>query len=441
MTRIPGERIWQAIAAQRSQVGEMFDTLRADSVDGRGVTRDTYGPGEDRAHAYLAKVGREDGFEVTQDLAANTFITLFGADRSAPQVIIGSHLDSVREGGNFDGAAGVLAGLFAMRTLRALGIKPRCNITTMAVRAEESVWFQISYIGSRAALGTLPPAALDAKRIDTGLSLAEHISSSGGEPGAIRNGVRSIEKESARAFLEVHIEQAPSLVEADKPVGICTAIPGNFRYPSAEIIGEYAHVGLPRRFRRDAVIAASDLVGFMDRLWEEFENAGKPMACTFGRFHTDASTHALTTVAGRFQFSLDVRAYHEDHLKEIEDRFLAFVDETERVRRVKIDLGPRASAPVGRADQKIREQLAQEARRLNIPSMALGSPASHDSAAFAAAGIPMAMLFIRNRNGSHNPFEAMDIDDFLKATAILTSWLAANVCASEEPSRMAAIQR
>lgn len=427
MARVSADSVWKAVLAQRSKVVETFAELRSLSTEGLGITRDTYGPGEDRAHAYVSQIGREENFEVASDLAANTFVTFPGAERSAPGIMIGSHLDSVREGGNYDGAAGVVAGLFAMRTLRALNIRPACNITTMGVRAEESVWFQTSYIGSRAALGMLAPSALDAKRIDTGQTLAEHISKSGGDPSAIRSGQKSIDPRSVRAFLEIHIEQAPSLEEAGVPLGICTAIPGNFRYPAAEIVGEYAHVGLPRRFRSDAVVAGSDLVTFMDKLWSEFEGARRPMACTFGRFHTDNAHHGMTTVPGKFLFSLDVRAYHEDDLEEIEERFLAFVHSVERARRVKIDLGARACAPIGRADDKIRAQFAQEASLLGIPYMPLGSPASHDSAAFAAAGVPMAMMFVRNQNGSHNPMEAMDIDDFLKATAVLTSWLAKNV--------------
>ena len=98
-----------------------------------------------------------------------------GRDRTAPRVVIGSHLDSVPHGGNFDGAAGVVAGLVALAALQRLGIEPDCDITVMGIRAEESIWFQVSYIGSRGALGTLPDGALDVRRIDTGRTLAEHI--------------------------------------------------------------------------------------------------------------------------------------------------------------------------------------------------------------------------------------------------------------------------
>src|SRR5580658_9654601 len=102
-------------------------------------------------------------------------MTLTGRDRAAKSIVIGSHLDSVPHGGNFDGAAGVLAGLATVGALRALNLTPDCDIVVMGIRAEESVWFQVSYIGSRASLGTLPDGALDVRRVDTGRTLADHV--------------------------------------------------------------------------------------------------------------------------------------------------------------------------------------------------------------------------------------------------------------------------
>ena len=166
--------------------------------------------------------------------------------------MIGSHLDSVPHGGNFDGAAGVVAGLVAVAALQSLGITLACDLTVMGIRAEESIWFQVSYIGSRGALGTLPDGALDVRRIDTGRTLAEHIADCGGDPDALRAGRRFLDPARLGAYLELHIEQAPSLVAAGCPVAIWTGIPGNFRYPDAWIEGSNDHVGLPRRFRRDA---------------------------------------------------------------------------------------------------------------------------------------------------------------------------------------------
>jgi beta-ureidopropionase / N-carbamoyl-L-amino-acid hydrolase len=421
-------QIASSVAASRALAAGLFDTLRRDSLDAPGVTRDPYGPGEQRAHATIEQAARDLGLEITRDAAANLYMTWPGRDRAAKRVIVGSHLDSVPHGGNFDGAAGVIAGLAAVDALKRLGLEPARDLTVMAIRAEESVWFEVSYIGSRGALGTLPEGAMEAVRRDTRRPLAAHITECGGDPDALRAGARHLDPASLRAYLEVHIEQAPSLVEAGRPVAICTGIPGNFRFPGARIEGAYDHVGLPRRFRRDAALAGADFFVALDRVWEEYDARGIPMACTIGRFHTDADAHGMTIIPGEFRFSLDVRAYDAAVLAELEGRTDAIIAEIEQRRRVRFDIGTRARAAVGKVDASIAAALTAGADALGMPVLQLGSPASHDAAAFAACGVPMGMLFVRNRNGSHNPHEAMEIEDFLAATTLLTWWLAENCC-------------
>jgi N-carbamoyl-L-amino-acid hydrolase len=416
--------IADAVAAERNRAAALFDALRQDGLDEPGVSRDPYGAGEQRAHATVAEAARALGLEISGDAAANLYMTLPGRDRAAKSIIVGSHLDSVPHGGNFDGAAGVLAGLIAVAALRRLGITLACDLTVMGIRAEESIWFQVSYIGSRGALGTLPEGALDVRRIDTNRTLAEHIAECGGKPDALRGGARHLDPASLRAYLELHIEQAPSLVEAGKKVAICTGIPGNFRYPDARIEGSNDHVGLPRRFRRDAAIAGAEFAMALDRLWEEHDEKSIPMACTIGRFYTDPTQHGLTIVPGAFHFSLDVRAYDEAVLAMLDTRVDAIVAGIEQRRGVRFHLGPKARAAVGPVDPAIRQALTAGAAALGLPTLDLGSPASHDAAAFAAVGVPMGMIFVRNANGSHNPHEAMTIDDFMAGTALLTWWLA-----------------
>jgi N-carbamoyl-L-amino-acid hydrolase len=402
--------IRSAARAQRALVEGLFAQLAGCGRTDPGFTRASYSPEETAAHAVMMRCAAELCLAVHRDAAANTYMTLPGRDRSLPPILIGSHLDSVAHGGNYDGAAGVVAGLAAIAAIRSLGLTPARDLTVMGVRAEESVWFQVSYIGSRAALGTLPD---------------EHIACEGGDPEALVSGTAAIDAGAIHAFLEVHIEQAPSLEEAGIPVGLCTGIPGNVRYPDVRIAGRYDHVGTPRRFRRDAAMAGAEIALAVDRIWHAREAAGCPMAVTFGRFHTDAAAHGLTTVPGEFRFSLDMRAYAAEVLSEIEAAFLDAVATVAERRGVMVTLGPRAEAGVGVVSAGIRDGLAAAAEALGIATQLLGSPASHDAAAFAKAGVPMAMLFVRNANGSHNPNEAMAIDDLLDAVAILASWLVA----------------
>ncbi|HEY8288659.1 MAG TPA: M20/M25/M40 family metallo-hydrolase, partial [Acetobacteraceae bacterium] len=347
------EAVRAAVGDSRDLSQALFDQLRRDGLDEPGVSRDPYGDGEQRAHATVASAAQTLGLAVERDAAANLYMTLPGRDRSAPRIVLGSHLDSVPHGGNFDGAAGVVAGLAAIAALQRLGMTPLRDITVMGIRAEESVWFQVSYIGSRSALGLLPDGALEVCRVDTGRTLADHMAACGGDPDAVRSHRRFLDPASIHAYLELHIEQAPSLVAAGRPVGICTGIPGNFRYPNAWIEGSNDHVGLPRRFRHDAAMAAAGFAMAMDVVWEDHEARSVPMAFTIGRFYTDPTAHGLTIVPGSFHFSLDVRAYDESVLAALDQKADGIIAGIEQRRGVRFHRGTRTQAAVGSMDRSI----------------------------------------------------------------------------------------
>ena len=408
-------------ASMRLLGAHLFDALRAGSLDPihGGVCRDTYGPGEQFAHNLLAQAARDLQLEVHQDHLCNTFMTWPGMDRTRPAVMLGSHLDSVPAGGNFDGAAGVVAGLAIVSALKRQGIRLNCDLIVMGIRAEESMWFGHSYVGSRGALGMLDETALHKTRFDNGVTLSEHLRAAGGNPDAVAQRQASIDANAVAAFFELHIEQAPSLAHQGHAVAVGTAIPGNVRYPQVHIRGEYGHVGLPKRFRRDAAVAGARVLSRLDDLWLNHEARGVPVAITVGEFHTDAARHGLTIVPGDFHFSLDLRAYDEAVLASLESSFLDLVHQVERDCGVKIELGSRASASVALADQVLSDALRASARDLGQVCSDLLSPASHDSAAFHQAGVPYGFVFVRNPNGSHHPDEAMDLDDWVIGTGIL----------------------
>lgn len=412
-----------AIAAETPRVAAMLDALAAIGADPPGITRHAFDDRENAAHALAIAEARRLGLDITRDAAANLYLTWPGTDRAAPRTLLGSHFDSVRHGGNFDGAAGVIAALAAVSALHASGFVPRADITIAAFRCEEAVWFGLGLVGSRAALGILPPDALDRRRADTGLTLADHIARCGGDASAIAPGRRLLPEGPIRCFLEAHIEQAPSLLEAGVPIGICTGIPGNIRHAAIRITGEDAHVGLPRRFRRDAALAGAEIFTALDALWAEEDAAGRAMAVTIGRFHTDVAKHEITVVAGDFTFSIDLRAYDADHLAALERRFHAILDATAARRGVTIDRGARNAAPLGPCDAALQASLAAAAARMGVATTPLGSPASHDAANFAAQGIPTGLLLIRNAHGSHNPREAMDTADLMAAAATFAAFL------------------
>ena len=413
------------ITKQKSLASQIFDELYNKTFDGVGVTRASYGKGEQIARDLLEHWAKELGLVVEDDAAGNIYMTLLGQSKNEPPIVIGSHMDSVAQGGNFDGAAGIISGLVACAGLIEEGIKLPQDVRVMGIRAEESAWFGVSYIGSRAALGTLPKDALDnAKRSDTGVSLAEHMLQAGYNPEALRAGEVHLPPSSLKAYLEVHIEQGPVLESTNIPVGIVTGIRGNRRLPSAKCTGEYSHCGgVPRSYRKDAVLATTALLSHLDGIWDDCEKNGKDFAFTVGKLFTDREWHAMTKISGAVEFSLDMRSLDGDFIESMTERVYEIAASIEKRRGVQFELGEFTKAEPGPMDNQIKSAMLLGANFLGIPHMEIASGASHDAAAFAAAGVPTQMLFVRNANGSHNPDEAMDISDFMEATRLLAWWL------------------
>src|ERR1700733_9519477 len=156
--------ISDSAAPDLALAGSLFDRLSDATRRGRGIVRDSYGAGEQIAHDIMRSAGERIGLEVSVDAIGNLTMTLPGRDRSAQRIIIGSHLDSSPQAGNYDGAAGVVAGLCVVSALKEAGVYPRCDVSVMGIRAEESSWFNISYLGSGGAFGLLDPACLSIAR-------------------------------------------------------------------------------------------------------------------------------------------------------------------------------------------------------------------------------------------------------------------------------------
>lgn len=402
--------------------GTLLDMLRDASLDEPGVTRDAYGKGEQLAHAIVREQAERLGLTIKVDGAGNMFMTWPGKNRDRPAWIIGSHLDSVPHGGNFDGGAGVVAGLAAIFAAMKTGREPPRPVTVLAIRAEESTWFPASYVGSRAAFGQLEPEALDLPRADTGQSLATHMSNLGFDPEWVRGGRSSILRDDVRAYVEVHIEQGPTLEMENIPLGLVTGISGSFRYRSARCIGSYGHSGaVPRRHRQDAVMALADLAMKLDRFWEEKERPETPLTITFGQVATDPTQHAFSKVPGEVAFCLDVRSTSTALVEDAHAAMLEFASEIEARRGVRFEWGPRSGSRPAPMDDALVRQLEDIASScLGIRTIRMPSGAGHDAAVFSANGIPSAMIFVRNQNGSHNPDEAMRLEDLGVAIDMLT---------------------
>lgn len=403
----------------------LFEALHEKTFDGIGVTREAYGRGEQVAHDLVRATAEGLGVEIANDPAGNLYMTLPGADRSAKRVVLGSHLDSVPRGGDYDGAAGVFAGLAAVAGMRNAGFTPDRDITVLAIRAEEAgAWFPTSYPGSKAALGRLPREALEVRRLDSGRTLAEHMQEAGFDPDVVRNGHATLTPDNTAAYLELHIEQGPVLDTEKIPIGIVTGIPGSWRLRSAKVVGEYNHSGAtPRRYRRDAAIALAELAHRLDDYWATLESLGHHLVCTFCVLATTEAA-GFTKIPGEAAFQLDIRSVQQASVDAMFRELHRLVPLIEARRGVRFDLGPENMGTASLMSEPVQQGLIQAATALGVPYKVMPSGGGHDAAAFAQAGIPAGMLFVRNQNGSHNPHEAMRHEDFAMACAVLTSWAA-----------------
>jgi N-carbamoyl-L-amino-acid hydrolase len=409
-----------ALTAGGSLAGSVLDRLADATADAPGVTRVAYGPGERFAHRLVREEAEKLGASARVDAAGNLYLTLHGRDPGLPAIVIGSHLDSVPHGGNFDGAAGVVAGLAVMAEFVAQDTRPPRDLIVLATRAEEAAWFPLSYPGSQAALGLLDAKALEAKRSDSGRTLADHMLEEGFDPDAVAGGMPGIEAGKIAAFIEVHIEQGPRLVAAGVPVGLVTGIAGGFRYVDACCLGAYAHSGAEPRFaRRDSVLGFADLVAGLEAEWDALEREGREATITFGRVESDPIQHGGSRVLGELRFTLDVRSAEAPVLERIEARLHALFTEIAARRGVTFEPGPRFSWDPATMSAALIARFDGCARAMHLTVPHVPSGAGHDAATFAAAGVPTAMLFVRNEHGSHNPHESMDIADLDQAIRLL----------------------
>jgi N-carbamoyl-L-amino-acid hydrolase len=387
----------------------LFEALARATRRGRGIVRDSYGAGEQAAHDIVRAAGQSIGLHISIDAIGNLTMTLAGRDRAAKRIVMGSHLDSVPQGGNFDGAAGVVAGLSALSGMRKAGAVPPWDIAVMAIRAEESAWFDVAYLGSAGAFGLLDPQCLATPRSDNGKSLEATLAESGFDAQAIRERRQLLDPSQIRAYLELHIEQGPTLVERGLPAAVVTGIRGCKRFRNARCVGEYAHSGaVSRRYRHDAVAATVAFLHHMETVWVREETAQADLVLTAGELYTDPAMHGPSKIAGETRFVLDLRSLSDATMAAVAVEAREAAARIGAAYRVRMDLGATSDSPAAAMDPRLR---TKSLGLLDRP-FEMASGAGHDAAIFAKLGIPTGMIFIRNEHGSHNPDEAMSLDDF-----------------------------
>jgi N-carbamoyl-L-amino-acid hydrolase len=397
----------------------LFDEVRTATFDGVGITRASYGEGEEHAMVLIEAFARSVGLVTARDAGQNLVVHL--PDEPPGRVIlIGSHLDSVPQGGNFDGLAGIIAGLLLLCHYRERGVSPPQPVRVLALRGEESAWFGKAYMGSLGLIGKLSKDDLDLRQRVTGATLRSALAAKNLPVERIERGEPLMDLTEVSAYLELHIEQGPAMVARGWPVAAVTGIRGKIHHNRVICKGEAGHSGaVPRWLRKDAVLAVAELLSRLDEHWRVLQQMGMDLVMTCGILSTNPASNAVSVIPGEVSFSFEVRSQSGETLEQFYKLMREECSGIAGARGVAFEFDRRlfTEPAVMASDWVARFIAAGERAGLVIERMASG--AGHDAAVFANAGVPSAMLFIRNDRGSHNPHEAMDIADFMLGVEIL----------------------
>ena len=333
-------------------------------------------------------------------------------DRST--LMLGSHIDTVRDAGRFDGALGVIVAIEVVKAAFKSGKRFPFAIEVVAFGDEEGVRFASTLGGSKALAGRFDFKALD-ETGDDGVSRRQALKAFGTDPS--RASEETLSPDQALGYVEVHIEQGPVLEQEGLPVGIVTAIDGVTR-GTVEVDGVAGHAGtVPMPMRKDALAAAAEMLLAIEARARSQSN----LVATAGKIEVPGS--AANTIPGRVRFTLDIRSpSDQERINAVGDIKQAIAAIAQR-RGVTAQLAVGHEVPAALCDGRLSDQLANVVETMGIKPRRLPSGAGHDAMAFDKI-IPFAMLFVRCRGGvSHNPAEFASADDIDIAARVLSTFL------------------
>ncbi|HVP88494.1 MAG TPA: allantoate amidohydrolase [Casimicrobiaceae bacterium] len=385
-----------------ARILERCDALARCSEQPDGLTRVYLSPQQRAASTLVLQWMTEAGMNARLDAVGNVVGRYEGERAGLPCLLLGSHLDTVRDAGKYDGMLGVVTAIECVAALHEQRRRLPFAIDVIGFADEEGVRFNVTLLGSRAVAGSFDRTYLERTDRD-GLAMRDAMRGFGLDPDSIDNAARR--RAELLAYAELHIEQGPVLEQEGLPVGVVTAINGGNRL-AIELTGMAGHAGtVPMHLRRDALTAAAECVLAVERI----ASGDRDLVGTVGKI--EAAPGAINVIPGRVRFSVDVRA-PTDVLRE---RALAAIrsaiaDIAGR-RKVALDIQPVWDAKTTPCAPWLQEQIAAAVAGEAVAPRRLPSGAGHDGMAISAI-TDIGMLFVRCRGGiSHNPAEAISEED------------------------------
>lgn len=381
-----------------------------------GVWRTVYSPEWVAARDLLVQWFEDSGLTVHQDAIGNVWGRLKGSEGTGGKSIVaGSHFDSQRPGGRYDGALGVIAALVAVRALQAQFGQPKRTVEVLALCEEESSRFPTaSFLGSRAITGAITPADLEEMIGYEGETAAEAMAAIGLD----HTRVAEAQRDDIDTYIELHIEQGPILEQAGLPVGIVNAING-IRHYIVEIKGRSDHAGArPMDTRLDPMAGAAEIIS---GVIQTAIDMGRPAVTTVGRMQVEPGGPAI--VPDRVVFTIDAR--HSDPAGRLElyaahERLIRAVAER---RGLTVSWETTTELPPCQSDPDVVSVLEQAAQEQGVAYQVMPSGAVHDAQRMATIA-KMAMIFVQSKDGrSHTPDEFTTVDDAVAGIQVLAGGL------------------
>ncbi len=428
-----------------AEIEEFYSTLHrigcmGDSPES-GFLRSAWSAEESAAIAFIQREAEAIGLSARADAVGN--LVLETASGEGKFVETGSHLDTVVLGGNYDGAAGVVAGLAAIRAILQGGQKLQAGLRLRIWRGEEGGTFGGACKGSRAAFGGLPPSELET--VFEGKSLAQVISEAGFDPSYISNQrptISQAEIDSVVGHIELHIEQANFLERAGIDIGVVTSIRGPIRY-RVQLEGAFDHSGgtpMGAKFRRDANLALGYILVAIDKLSEDAISGGADLVQTVGVINSERPINdrdrrvyqnATAKVSGFCYFNLDIRSAQSAFRREYAARVLEVVRSTAEQFGVKASWSLISDTePLEKLDERVAAASMASAEELAISACRMPSGALHDCLYLGQRKqttgglVPIGMLFIPCLEGkSHCPEEFTTYEAIAKGANVLAGAL------------------
>jgi allantoate deiminase len=403
-----------SIESSARTVMERCDILGTYSEEPDRLTRRFATPAMHQANDTVAAWMRAAGMSVHQDPIGNLIGRYEASSTQAKTLLLGSHLDSVRDAGKYDGPLGVLTALACVDRLHERQQRLPFAIEILAFADEEGLRYHSSYLGSKVVAGTFDLNTLGL--VDSeGISLSDAIRTFGGDPSAIRDAKRS--SDDLLGYCEVHIEQGPVLESLNLPVGLVTTISGQNRI-NVSFVGEAGHAGtVPMSMRHDALCAAAEFILAV----ETFARNQPGLVATVGKINVQPG--ASNVIPGKVTLSLDIR--HQDNAV-LDQACRQLQEQAQQIgttRQVSVNWPLLQAGSTVPCDPHLSQLLAQAISTLKYPLHSLPSGAGHDAAAMSDL-TAIAMLFVRCRGGiSHNPAESVTTEDVAIAIEVLEQFL------------------